>query len=452
MPLNAHTGQFDRPASLRRASIRATLVILLAFVAVAVGAFQLGRRQGDSDGAREAAPAGPGGTPVRPGAAGTAGEPVEGGGPAPAPRRVGPPAPPPPAGRVYPRDAEGNIDMARLIEQRIASGETPIDPRMQGNSVRFEPAEMVIEPVRSGSFLDTSFDVVNDGVATLRVLAMKPDCKCTTIEDLAGREIGPGDRITVHARIDARQAPASQTNRIQFVFENLGQREYVIRTEVHRALIADPPFLRMDSSPAGDVAIASADGAPFRILRADGADPVFIGFDPATEAPRNTYRLAWDLSAFDPDTCVDPRGRTMPRYWLVETDHPEMRLVVLPVRHVPCTLPDLPSAGRRWFMTPDFIVLDPLAAGVTEEITLRMRWLPNASKTDLIRSATTTSNAIEVELGGMARAGAETDVLLRVRATPGYTGVFTAEVRIDGMSEGQSQRVTILGRVPGPAS
>jgi hypothetical protein len=71
------------------------------------------------------------------------------------------------------------------------------------------------------------------------------------------------------------------------------------------------------------------------------ATPEFVGFDPSTDAPRNTYTVRYNFNGL---ACDD-----IPPFWIIRTDHPKAKLIDMRVRHDPCTqiIPGLPINDYR---------------------------------------------------------------------------------------------------------
>ena len=81
----------------------------------------------------------------------------------------------------------------------------------------------------------------------------------------------------------------------------------------------------------------------------------------ATDEPKTSYAISWDLTVYDPETCLDAEGRRMPAWWVIETDHPDAPVVTLvsgdlrTVDRLQVGIPSLGAAldrdGRRLFLS-----------------------------------------------------------------------------------------------------
>ena len=316
----------------------------------------------------------------------------------------------------------------------------------------FDPPALKFGLVAMNKELQGSFTVTNQSKRELHLLAMKPDCKCTTVADLAGTRIAPGDSVVIEPVIDARSYPGKANSEIVFLFEGYDPVRYQISSDVSRAVRTEPSFLQVDydSALAGVVTVESIDDRPFRILAVDqGEVPYADSFDPKTDAPRNSYLLAWDMSIYDSKDCTDANGRRMPRYWVIETDHPEAPLVDLRVRNLNCTLPE--GFGRRqWMLSEQRVVLDDIPAGESREFTVDLKWRRNSKPSDTIGRVESLSEAFAASLLPLEVAGDE--ITCRVRVTPrsDYRGLIYGEVRFEALTTGLTQDLIVIARVVDP--
>lgn len=213
-----------------------------------------------------------------------------------------------------------------------------------------EPKVARIGEVKPNSTTQAVFTLKNTGATPLVVKSVKPSCKCTGISDIVGQTIAPGATLQLKASLKAPPVPGPKDAKVFIDFENVpGVAIAMLEGEVVMPILAAPPFVdALNSVTSGATKVRSADGKPFKVVTAGGAAPVFVGFDPAKDAPRSEYELRWNL----------PAGATPPVWWAVETDRADCPVIPLRVRH--------DQTGARWDMERfqrEWILKDQIALG-----------------------------------------------------------------------------------------
>lgn len=313
---------------------------------------------------------------------------------------------------------------------------------------RFEPAVLNFGIVPPDTEMRGTIRILNVSDEPMTIRAMKPDCKCTTVQDLTGTVITAGGHVDVTAVMEGRPSAGPKNSKIKFIFDTYeGTAEVQIRSDVSRMVRAEPAYFP-EGQLSGEVTISSLDDRAFRILAVNGEDAPFADdFDPAVDDPRTSYALSWDLTKYDQQTCLDAEGRRMPAWWVVETDHPEAPVIDIHVRHVPCSLPE-PRNGRPWVLSALSTVVGEIPAGESAEFSVVLKWVNESRKpTDTIKAVRSESSAFEADLVGLERDG---DVITcRVKITPraGHQGLLYGDVRFYGYQPGHSQPMKVIGRV-----
>ncbi len=212
------------------------------------------------------------------------------------------------------------------------------------NVVSSDPAPVVFDPpavdlgyILPNQTVNTIIQVRNIGDKPLKITLVKPSCTCTTLDDLTGTVIPPGESVPLTAQLKARSKPSPMTSSITFLFEGyLESSKVSISAQVARPIRTIPQAFNLATGElSGHIVVESIDGRPFTISAANRQPPEYIGFDPATDEPRNGYVLQWDVSQYT--------QQTMPGWWMIETDHPDCPLVDVWVRHK-WNMPE-PAAG-----------------------------------------------------------------------------------------------------------
>ena len=217
--------------------------------------------------------------------------------------------------------------------------------------VVLEPAEHDLGKIAPGSSQVRTFKLRNTGGAPVKIVSAFPSCKCTTLTDLAGKEIPAGGEVELQASLDAPRTPGMKDAK---VFVNLegGARPLVARLhgDVTLPVQPSPPFVdALKGNRTGTIEFASTDGKPFRVLAVDGAAPQFTDFDPAKDAPRSHYLVRWDLA-------MVPDGKF--RQWMVvETDRADCALIPIRIRNEGTGARFDPDVDRRGSFLPESIVV-----------------------------------------------------------------------------------------------
>jgi len=268
----------------------------------------------------------------------------------------------------------------------------------------------------------------NTGAEPVRVLAVTPSCKCTTTTDIVGKEIPAGGTATFDTTLEGAPVPGVRTSTIRVLVEGSpAPIEIKVKGEVSQPVRAIPAYLNCVGSKnlSGRLVVESIDKRPFRIISAHGSEPVVGGWDPATDEPRSTYLLSYDLG---------DGTRELPSFWIIETDHPDSPLVDLKVRHesvsakLSSRLADYrASAGR----------IDPGASGTVEFTSLDPQE-PILSAESLSPDAT-----LEVERVDAVEGGTKATIIVKPRA--GLEGLLIVPAKLSMATK--SQEVLIFGTV-----
>lgn len=306
--------------------------------------------------------------------------------------------------------------------------------------VSSEPAPVVFDPpaVDLGYLLpnqrvNTIIKVRNIGAEPLKITLVKPSCTCTTLDDLAGTVIPPGESVSLSAQIKARSKPSPLTSSVTFLFEGYAESSKVlIGAQVARPIRTIPQIFNCATGElSGRVVVESNDGWPFTIWAANRQPPEYINFDPTTDEPRNAYVLQWDVSHYT--------QQTMPGWWVIETDHPDCPVVDVWVRHQ-WNLPE-GAAGRPWRLRTQHVVIDGINAGESGEFTVEIAKLGR----DDIYSVHSLSNEFDAKLVSIERNGIDAEVTVRITPAAGHQGLLYGTIEF--LSSAHAQKLTVIGTV-----
>ncbi len=343
-------------------------------------------------------------------------------------------------GQTSPVRTASGAGQGAPVQLAAAGGPPPIE---------FDPPEIDFGVVLPNTELSDTVLIKNVGSEPLTILAMKPDCACTTIEDLAGEVIAPGESVELTAVVDPRSYQGPKNSEIRFVFDGYEPISVKIKSVVSRAIRVEPTYVDLvgGGPTSGICTLKSLNESPFRILAVHGEPPVYAdGFDPQAETPRNEYVIKWDLSGYSPKNCLDSAGRRIPGWLVIETDNPDAPVLDLRVRHNPCTLPERLD-GRNWVLGDYRVILDEFLPGESKEYTASLKWLKNEKPNDTIARVVSESPQMSAELMEVHREGDKITCRVRITASPIHSGLMYGYVRFFSKEYGHSQRMTVIGRV-----
>jgi hypothetical protein len=283
------------------------------------------------------------------------------------------PAPVPVKPLVNPVPAAAKSERPQVKE--LGLGTKPQRGGVAGNPsgwppVEFEPAVMDFGVLAPGDSARGTSRIWNVGSQPLRIVKSITSCGCTAAENLGGRVIPPGGHTEFTTTMSMKSGLGEKMEKISIIFEQY-RHTYVVQyftAEVSLPVRMVPPHLaasqrdprteRWVNTMSGQIEVKSLDDEPFRILRAHGAAPEYVGFDPATDEPRSAYTIRWDLNRF---------GNAIPWFWAVETDRPDAPVVDARVQHV-STRPTR-VADRGWHPKDQRVLVGVVAREEPFEIT-----------------------------------------------------------------------------------
>lgn len=220
-----------------------------------------------------------------------------------------------------------------------------------------QPATVTVAPptvnlgiVQPGSTNPAKFTLINTGRAPVSVQGAVPNCKCTNITPVQGKVIAPGGTLEVEAALAAPRVPGEKEAVVFFSFAGAAPVQAKIKGEVRLPILATPPFVdALREVTGGTLTLKSLDGKPFTVLQSGGVAPVFVGFDPAKDAPRAEYTLAWSLAGRTPEQ--------MPLWWMVWTDRADCDAIPLRVRdEATGSKHDMERFKRFWIVKESIVV------------------------------------------------------------------------------------------------
>lgn len=322
-----------------------------------------------------------------------------------------------------------------------AVAQAPQAPQQQQPSpITVAPPVVELGNIEPGSTHPAKFVLINGGRSPVKVLAATPNCKCTAISDIAGKVIAPGGTLELAASLAAPRAPGIKEAVVFLTFDGAPPAQAKIRGDVRLKIVADPPYCdALKEVTSGSVKLRSADGKPFLVTRSGGREPVYVGFDPAKDAPRAEYEIRWDLSG---RACEQ-----MPIWWFVWTDRTDCHAIPLRVRDE-CTgsKHDMERFGRFWIVKEQFLDAGNAMNGKPVEADLELEHYNPPKKGAVerrdwseVKSVRSLSPDADARLVSRREVPGDA-AMLRIELTPKRAGAIEGELEIE--------TATGKGRVP----
>ncbi len=298
--------------------------------------------------------------------------------------------------------------------------------------IELDPQEVNFGYLDPKEVVRKTVEIRNVGDKPVKILQATSSCQCTTFSDVAGVVIPPGASVPMESRLAGRSMPGPMNTSITLVFEGYDESPAIqVRGEVALAVKATPFGLNLVRGDwSGQVVIESLDGRSFNILATDRKPPRFIGFDPELDEPLNSYVIEWDLTQYTEDT--------LPRWWLVETDHPDCPILDLWVRHI-ATM-DL-SRDRPWRIEDRRVSLGEIQSGQPVDSTVTVLRLAS----DTIHLVRSLSEDFDAELLKVERTGQETKCTIRITPNPRFQGLLYS--KIEFIASAHSQTLDVIAKV-----
>lgn len=215
--------------------------------------------------------------------------------------------------------------------------------------------------------LPTTFTLRNLGSTPVTIAAAMPSCKCTTVDSVVGQSIPAGGSLELPVTMEAPSTPGEKTAKVMLVFQGYGKPVVAdLRCEVMLEIeVAEEYIDALKGVTSGKVTVRSRDGKPFRLLTSNGEAPDFIGFDPSTDEPRNSYDVRWSVAGWP---CENMR-----LWWIFETDRPGGEIVPARIRHE-CTgsRADMGRFERKWIFKEQLVPAGAMAAGSTKNLVIEI--------------------------------------------------------------------------------
>ena len=338
---------------------------------------------------------------------------------------------------TVPTNKPANPDAVVLPEARGTA-----DPSISQTSLTDSPPVEIVPNILDFGFIPPNEDaegsakIFNRGTEPLMILAAEPSCKCTTLSDLGGTTIPPGESVDLAAVLEGAPNTGPKTASIKVLFDGYSVVEVVdLKAEITLPIRAIPPHINAvrNQNRQGRIVVEAIDGEPFSICSFHGLPPTYLGFDPATDEPRSQYILSFDL---------DRLPAPYPRYLVIETDRPETPMIDVYLRHETT----LPKPNRNLRMAGGFrFPLGLIKQGSFVDFEVRFDTVSSP-----IATVISESPDCRAQMLGITTEETEDGIitLVKIRVTPAsdYVGVLYASLSAM-TADGQTAPFHVFGVV-----
>jgi len=288
-------------------------------------------------------------------------------------------------------------------------------------------------------------------VRTIRVTNLDPQpirlkgtwrgCSCTTLDVQPGI-LQPGESVDVPATLTAGLTPTTKDSTVKL--ELVGRPPIVlpVKGEIIRGVRARPRDIDTyryrgaegNYIPSGRIALDSPEGVPFRILSVNG--------DPVESESKLVHVVPWSVAEFDATTGLNERGELIPKFWLVETDHPETPVMEIMVRHR-AHRPE-PRGERPWFFVEQRVNVGGIPRGGSGECVIPIKWKGGKpGRDDTLAGVRSDSPEFTASLVETPSKGRETLAKIRITPAVGVEGPFSGDLVIEG--EAYTATLPVIG-------
>ncbi len=298
--------------------------------------------------------------------------------------------------------------------------------------------EMNFGVVPPGTKVSHTFVLVNPTKAAVMVRAVKPTCQCTTAENVEGKQIPAGGTLEMPVTMQVPSTTGKKNAAVNILLSTGAGPRLVLRAESAYAVRTIPPYVDAFQKPEnmkGMINLISNDDQPFKVLSVAGKEPVFINNGGEESVARKMHTISYDLGLFD---CA-----SMPKWILIETDHPNAPLVEMRVRHECTKLKHQLQPGSITLNLDGWIAnTGRIAPGAQGDFSVEIKQFKNM-KIDSVSSLDPRFKA--TLLDQKPGDGDRVQVRIAIQPLTNMTGVFQVPVQMN--SGRRAESIFVVGTV-----
>lgn len=274
----------------------------------------------------------------------------------------------------------------------------------------------------------------NYSAGTLKIQEVRSTCNCT-VPELPTKEIGPGSSVELKATFESPIFMGPVRRNVYIFVEGYGQPIKIdVDARVNYGVKPLVRYIPEGQYRLGEFTLEDIMGRPFRVLSAQGKPPEFLdGYNPASEPPRSKYVIRVDLRSI-------PESE-MPKWFLVELDHPTAAVIDLRIMRDPSEPKPRPGP---WQLSHERVLLWRMQPGESREVGVVLKNLRNDLPADIEELAAENDSA-KVSFVRFEQSAEGPKAILRVETNPEHRGVLLCPVRFT--TQGWTNRFDLIGRV-----
>jgi hypothetical protein len=379
-----------------------------------------------------------------------------------------------PSASERPASSEGSVQLAALSPQTPLTAprpsqlpqpapspspsnrpdsQSPAVPAVKPKAVEEPPAPVVFDPpvldlgvLRPNQRTTGQVMIRNVGDKPVTIRETRASCTCTSV-NLRNVVIEPGKEVALPASFNGQSIVGEKRASVRVLIDGYAIADLPVHVRITSPIVVEPSAIDAQSASMGEFSVTSVEGKPFSVLAVNGEAPDYVDFVPGRDEPRAKYRIRWDLSSFDSETCRNGIGQLMPGWFLVETDHPDVPVMDMEVRHKCNTRikAGVPAIGQSWLISQKSAMIGQVKAGQSTEFIVGVTRLPRAVGNDPVVSVRSESPDIDVELLGLHQQSDMVELQVRVTPKGDHRGALYAPIRF--FSAKYDCPLVVLGKV-----
>ncbi|MGP1310163.1 MAG: DUF1573 domain-containing protein [Phycisphaerales bacterium] len=282
-------------------------------------------------------------------------------------------------------------DGIRVAPQQTSPNAEPI--RRSPPPLSASPERIDLGVMKPGMKRAGSVTITNNGDETIEIARVNSSCSCT-VADLPKDTLAPGESVELSATLESGNYIGDMQRQVRVYAKGYAAPyEIWVVADISYDVKADPVYIGAFQGDTGEVKVTEVNGKPFKILSVNSEKPTFKDYTPDSGELMSEYTLVWSTKGVDP--------KDLPRWWVIETDHPTAPVVDLRMLH-PAVLPKV-DPRRAWQLGDDRALIGYLEPGESTKLTLEIKERRRAQEELPLPEVATTRDDMTVEVASLEK-------------------------------------------------
>lgn len=277
--------------------------------------------------------------------------------------------------------------------------------------------------LRPNAVTTRTVTLTNREALPIRLPGSARGCSCTKL-DLQPMLLGPGESVAIPATMTAGLTPTSKDSSMKVEVAGRPPIKIPVKGEIIRGLRVSPRDITTYQYGGSDdvyrsigrLRVDAPEGRRFSILSVNG--------EPKNTPPLQMHVVDWDVRDYDKATGLNAQGEMVPRFWLIETDHPETPVMEVPVRHRGHQL-HRREKERPWFFVETRVNVGAVDADGVARVEVPVKGVRGE---DPIIAIESRSDLFTARKGATRRRDRDLMMTVEITPAPGVEGPFWGEV------------------------